>query len=184
MVRLLPVVAAVLILGGCTGSGDADAGATSITSAVEETTTTTAAPPVILDVATELDLQAGQCWAELPTPQPSTSVPQARTVAIVDCAGTNIGLAYGNGCLASESSTAQNPVVAIECPGRPEDPWPEPRDLEPAVAAACLPLFEAGVGERYATSELEAIELIPTEEMWLAGERRYVCTAQNPTSAE
>ncbi len=139
---------------------------------------------MILDIATELDLRAGQCWADLPTPQPPTSAPQSRTVAVVDCTGTNLGLAYGNGCLATEPSTAPEPVVTIACPGRPDDPWPNPRDLQPAVAAACLPLFEAGVGERYATSDLEAIELVPTEEMWLTGERRYVCTAQDPEPAE
>ncbi len=155
----------------------------STTSAVLSTTTN-AEPPLILDVATELELQAGQCWADLPTPQPPTSVPQSRTVAIVDCGGANLGVAYGNGCLASEPSTAPNPVATIPCPGRPDDPWPEERNLGPAVAAACLPLFETGVGERYATSELEAVELVPTEQMWLVGERRYVCTAQDPRSTE
>ncbi|MFW2383943.1 MAG: hypothetical protein ACN4GZ_19480 [Acidimicrobiales bacterium] len=185
MLRLLPVViACALAITACTGSEDPTAEATSTTSTTVTSTSNPPPPPIILDVATELDLQAGQCWAELPTPQPPTSVPQARTVSVVDCAGTNLGLVYGNGCLASEPSTGPNPVRAIDCPGRPEDPWPEPRDLESAVALACLPLFEAGVGERYATSDLEAIELVPTEEMWLAGERRYVCTAQIPVQSE
>jgi hypothetical protein len=185
VVRFLPfVIAAVATLSGCTGSEDAVAQNPSTTSTTAAETTTAPPPPVILDVATELDLLAGQCWADLPTPQPPTSAPQARTVAVVDCEGTNLGLVYGNGCLASEPSTAPNPVVAIDCPGRPDDPWPELRDLELAVAVACLPRFEAGVGERYATSDLEAVELVPTEEMWLAGERRYVCTAQDPAPPE
>ncbi len=172
-----------LSMSACT-SDEPEAAATTTTTPTEITTST--APARILDVGTELDLQAGQCWGELPTPQPPTTGPQARTVAIVDCAAAHIGKVYGNGCLGIEraETSATNKVVAIPCPGNPDDPWPTQRDIEPVVAAACLPLFEDGVGERYATSDLEAIELVPTEEMWLAGERRYVCTAQDPPPAE
>lgn len=171
-----------LLLGACTGSA---ATGTSLPTASPETSTTTnttpAEPTIILGVVQQLALVAGQCWGTLPTPQPSTSLPASLTVTVVECGEEVQGITYGNGCLGAEPPEAREPVITVACPGRAEDPFPGTRELERAAIAACLPLFEDGVGERYATSELEAIELVPTEEMWLIGERRYVCTAQPPT---
>lgn len=179
MGRLLsPVLAVAVLLTGCTGSGESDSG-----DGAQPTPTTTTAPPttgpaVVLAVAEELALVAGQCWGPLPTPQPETSIPASLTVAVVDCAGSHSGFAYGNGCLAAEAPDARDPVIVVACPGRADDPWPGLRALQRAAVSACLPLFEERVGERYATSDQEAVELVPTEELWAAGERRYVCTAQ------
>lgn len=177
--RCLPLLTSILFLGSCTGSDQV--AAPEITETAATSSSTTANLPVsILDVQQELALQAGQCWGALPTPQPETTLPASPIVAVVDCAGQNSGLAYGSGCVASEASESRQPVIEVPCPGRPEDSWPGDRDLRRAVVSVCLPLFEAGAGERYATSELEAAELVPTMEQWLAGERRFVCTAVPP----
>ena len=166
----------LLVLGGCTGSADEDFSGSADSTEVTAPTTTLG-PVAIVDVKQELALEAGQCWGPLPTPQPETTVPASLTVAVVECSGQNAGLAYGNGCLAANSPDDREPVQIIPCPGRPEDPWPGDRDIGRAAVSACLPLFEAGVGEQYASSSFEAIEMVPTMEQWLAGERRFVCTA-------
>ncbi len=179
MGRLLsPVLAGAILLAACTGAGESESADN-----VQPTVTTAAAPsttgpPVVLAVAEELALLAGQCWGPLPTPQPETSLPASLTVAVVDCAGAHSGFAYGNGCLAAEAPDARDPVIVVPCPGHPDDPWPGLRALQRAAVSACLPLFDEQVGERYATSDQAAVELLPTEELWALGERRYVCTAQ------
>ena len=164
----------------CTGGSTAEPTTTSAAPIAddEEIEPAITTPPVILDVAEHLALTAGQCWSQLPTPQPATSIPASETVAVVDCSGSSLGLVYSSGCLAVEPPETLEPVFATPCPGRPEDRWPGLRELRPAAAAACLPQFEAGVGERYALSDLEAVELLPTEEQWALGDRRFVCTAQ------
>lgn len=187
MLRCLSLAIGVLFtVTACTGGTSADS--TTTTTAVESDPGTTqpvaTTPPVILDVAEHLALTAGQCWSELPTPQPATSIPSSETVAVVDCAGSSLGIVYSNGCLAVEPPETREPVVATPCPGRAEDRWPGLRELRPAAVAACLPKFEGGVGERYATSELAAIELLPTEEQWALGDRRFVCIAQKMFPAE
>ncbi len=187
MIRCLSLLFGVLIAVTACSSGSS-ANSTTTTSLVSEDVETTepviTTPPVILDVAEHLALTAGQCWSELPTPQPPTSIPSSETVAVVDCAGSSVGIVYSNGCLAVEPPETREPVFATPCPGRPDDRWPGLRELRPAAVAACLPQFEGGVGERYATSELEAIELLPTEEQWALGDRRFVCIAQKILPAE
>lgn len=169
----------ILFLGACTGSDQvAPLQTTETTSATSSTTE--ALPVSILDVQQQLALQPGQCWGLLPTPQPETTLPASPMVAVVDCAGQNSGLAYGSGCVASGGLESREPVVEVPCPGQPDDSWPGDRDLRRGVVSACLPLFEAGVGDRYATSDLEAVELVPTMDQWLVGERRFVCTAVTP----
>ena len=177
--RCLALLTSILFLGACTGSDQVDPLETTETTAATSFTTE-ALPVLILDVQQELALQPGQCWGPLPTPQPDTTLPASQTVAVVDCAGQNSGLAYGSGCVASNVSESREPVVEVPCPGQTDDSWPGDRDLRRAVVSACLPLFEGGVGDRYATSELEAVELVPTMEQWLVGERRFVCTAVTP----
>ncbi len=177
--RCLALLTSILFLGACTGSDQGAPLETTETTAATSFTTETL-PVSILDVQQELALQAGQCWGPLPTPQPETTLPASPTVAVVDCAGQNSGLAYASGCVASDVSESREPVAEVPCPGQPDDSWPGDRDLRRAVVSACLPLFETGVGERYATSDLEAVELVPTMEQWLVGERRFVCTAVTP----
>ena len=186
MVRCLSLVIGVLLVGSACTGGSTAVPATTTAQTSEETAieAVVTPPPVILDVAEHLALTAGQCWSDLPTPQPATSVSASETVAVVDCGGSSLGLVYSNGCLAVEPSETLEPVVTTPCPGRPDDRWPGLRELRPAAVTACLPQFESGVGERYATSELEAIELLPTEEQWALGDRRFVCTAQKIVSSE
>ncbi|NNF53399.1 MAG: hypothetical protein HKN03_03050 [Acidimicrobiales bacterium] len=181
--RCLPLLASILFLAACTGSEQVAPPETTQTTDTSSSTTTESLPVSILDVKQELALQPGQCWGPLPTPQPETTVPASLTVAVVDCAGQHSGLAYGSGCVATNVAESREPVVEFPCPGRPEDSWPGDRDLRRAVVSACLPQFEGGVGERYATSELEAVELVPTMEQWLVGERRFVCTAITPEAS-
>ncbi len=176
MLILLVLFLGSWALAACTGSSDPESQAdTTDVDAEPPSVSTSVAPSVITDIAQELALQAGQCWTDLPTPQPSTSVPASPTIAVVDCASARLGLVYGNGCLGFPDG---NDVEVVECPGQPDDAWPSTRLIRPVVIQACLPLFEDGVGERFAVSDLAAVEWFPSEALWAQGERRFVCTAQ------
>jgi hypothetical protein len=96
-------LAAVILLQAC-GTADLKPGpSTSQTSTMVVTTTTVAAPPTTRNPRSEkwIDLQVGDCLAELPSSDPSVV-----TVTVVDCATTHAAEVYLRGPLAVNAAVA------------------------------------------------------------------------------
>ena len=53
-------------------------------------------------------------------------------------------------------------------------------DLSDYARDTCIDAFEGYVGRSYEESELDTMELYPSEESWAAGERTIVCFAISP----
>ena len=97
------LLAAVILLQAC-GTADLKPGpSTSQTSPTVITTTTVAAPPTTRNPRSEkwIDLQVGDCLAELPSSDPSVV-----TVSVVDCATTHAAEVYLRGPLAVNAAVA------------------------------------------------------------------------------
>lgn len=179
-----PLVAGLLgltfAISACT-SGDA-APTTQLTVDLNIVTTETSEapdvepdPPVVLGHQASLSLGPGQCFSDLTIDQPrrDPTSPESAWVDLVDCNGTHFGAVYAVGCLGISPEAVG--LVAVACPGSLDDQWPGKVELQRAAVRSCLPQFEAVYGETYAETELRAVELLPTEEIWLTGERRVVC---------
>ena len=96
-------LAAVILLQAC-GAADLKPGpSTSQTSTTVIRTTTLAAPPTTRNPRSEkwIDLQVGDCLAELPSSDPSVV-----TVSVVDCATTHAAEVYLRGPLAVNAAVA------------------------------------------------------------------------------
>jgi hypothetical protein len=103
--------AAVIVLTACGTTNLKPAPSTSQTSTTVITTTTaTAAPPTTRNPRSEkwIDLQVGDCLAELPSNDPSVV-----TVTVVDCATTHAAEVYLRGPLAVNAAVAD--VANQEC---------------------------------------------------------------------
>jgi hypothetical protein len=101
---------AVILLSAC-GTTDLKPGqSTSHTSTTVITTTAVAAPPTTRNPRSEkwIDLQVGDCQAELPSNDPSVV-----TVTVVDCATTHAAEVYLRGPLAVNAAVAD--VANQEC---------------------------------------------------------------------
>jgi len=61
-----------------------------------------------------------------------------------------------------------------------ESAFPGNQALREFGFAACLPEFEAYVGETYAESPLDYSFLFPSEESWVEGDRTFVCYLYSP----
>jgi hypothetical protein len=53
--------------------------------------------------------------------------------------------------------------------------FPGEDTLVEEVFETCVPLFESYVGSPYATSRLNIFPIYPTEDVWVAGDRKGVC---------
>jgi hypothetical protein len=96
-------LAAVILLQAC-GTADLEPGhSTSQPSTMVVTTTAVAAPPTTRNPRSEkwIDLQVGDCLAELPSSDPSVV-----TVTVVDCATTHAAEVYLRGPLALNDAVA------------------------------------------------------------------------------
>ncbi len=176
-----PLVACFLALGLALGACTSDntATTTELTVSVVTTETTVAPdvepdPPVLLGRKASLSLNPGECYSDLTIDQPrNAATPESPWVDVVDCNGTHFGDVYAVGCLGTDPD--EEGLVAVACPGQAEDEWPGKVELQRSSVKACLPQFEAVYSESYAETELRAVELLPTEETWLTGERRVIC---------
>lgn len=138
---------------------------------------TTTVPTTAVVVTDELGVPVTDAAGVPVTEAPATTLPESEPVAVVDCAGSQLGVVYANGCLGTAPADARVPVVEVPCPGIFEHPYPGSRQLVVAAAKFCLDRFEDAFDEPFALSELEAREWIPTEELWAIGDRRVACTA-------
>lgn len=176
-----PLVACLLTLGLALGActSDVTGTTTELTVSVVTTETTIAPeedpdPPVVRGHKASLSLNPGECYSDLTTEQPrNAATPESPWIDVVDCNGTHYGDVYAVGCLGTEPG--EEGLVAVACPGQIEDLWPGKVELQRSSVRACLGQFEAVYSESYAETELRAVELLPTEETWLAGERRVIC---------
>jgi hypothetical protein len=96
-------LAAVIVLQACGTTGLKPGPSTSQTSTTVITTTAVAAPPTARNPRSEkwIDLQVGDCLAELPSSDPSVV-----TVTVVDCATTHAAEVYLRGPLALNDAVA------------------------------------------------------------------------------
>jgi hypothetical protein len=103
-------LAAVIVLSACGTTDRTPAPSTSQTSTTAITTTAMAAPPTTRNPRSEkwIDLQVGDCLAELPSDDPSVV-----TVTVVDCATTHAVEVYLRGPLAVNAAVAD--VANREC---------------------------------------------------------------------
>jgi hypothetical protein len=103
-------LAAVIVLSACGTTDRTPAPSTSQTSTTAITTTAMAAPPKTRNPRSEkwIDLQVGDCLAELPSDDPSVV-----TVTVVDCATTHAAEVYLRGPLAVNAAVAD--VANREC---------------------------------------------------------------------
>jgi hypothetical protein len=102
---------AAVMLPGCGGTTDLKPShSTSRASTTVSTTTAVAAPPTTRNPRSEkwIDLQVGDCLAELPSIDPSVV-----TVSVVDCATTHAAEVYLRGPLAVNAAVAD--VANQEC---------------------------------------------------------------------
>lgn len=104
----------------------------------------------------------------------TTTLPRPPTVAVVDCAGTNLGEVYATFCL-GEADSDESELTSVACPGDPESVYPGDRAIRRAAARICLQRFEEAFGEDYAASVRIAQEFTPTEGVWELGDHRVVC---------
>lgn len=204
MTRLVALVAlaATCVLSACTDSGpDDDGGATSSTDAqpttteppiimalapnlglspeqcfadvplVETTTTSTSSTTQGSDGSEDPVTTIDAIDQALET---TTTLPRPPTVAVVDCAGTNLGQVYATFCL-GPTEDDESQLTSAACPGDPELSYPGDRAIRRAAARICLQRFEEAFGEDYAASERIAQEFTPTEGVWELGDHRVVC---------
>jgi hypothetical protein len=103
-------LAAVILLSACSTTDLKPAQSTSRTSTTTLTTTAVVAPPTTRNARSEkwIDLQVGDCLAELPSDDPSVV-----TVTVVDCATTHAAEVYLRGPLAVNAAVAD--VANQEC---------------------------------------------------------------------
>jgi hypothetical protein len=102
--RVATSLALVGLLPGCaTNSPESDRPSTSAASAAASTTTAVAAPPPTRNARTGkwIDLQVGDCLAQLPPTDPSVV-----TVTVVDCATAHAAEVYLRGPLAVNAAIA------------------------------------------------------------------------------
>jgi hypothetical protein len=195
------------VVAGCTPDDGRTAGATTTTTT--EATTTTTIPPLVLALSPNLDLIVDECFAEIPAPTTTTTpeeeappgegdgdvepaqptipdtlpettvIPRPPTIAIVDCAGTNVGQVYATFCLGADDERSGE-LTTVECPGDDDLEYPGDRTLRRAAARICLQRFEEQFRERYASTSRVAQEFLPTEGVWNRGDRRVVCHAHLP----
>jgi hypothetical protein len=171
------VLAIVFGLAACTS--EATPTTTELTIPIN-TTETTAAPeeeepaPVVISRKASLALAPGECYDDLTIEQPrNAAAPESPWMDVVDCNGTHYAAVFAVGCLGTSPEAEE--LIAVACPGLVEDVWPGKVELQRSTVKACLSQFEAVYDETYAETELRAVELIPTEETWLVGERRVIC---------
>jgi hypothetical protein len=179
-----PAVACILtfIFGLAACTSDTAETTTELTVSVVTTETTVAPeqepdPPVVLARKGSLSLNPGECYSDLTIDQPrKAAAPESPWVDVVDCNGTHFGDVYAVGCLGVSAEPEDGKsLVAVACPGQVEDIWPGKVELQRSSVKACLSQFEAVYSQSYAETELRAVELLPSEETWLAGERRVIC---------
>ncbi len=204
---LASLVLATACTGGDDGAEEGvDDGETTSTEDPDLTTTTD--PPIILALTPSLGLVAEQCWAEIPEasttttttltatsivtfedveptapetlPETVTTLPRPPTVAVVACDGTNAGRAFAGFCLVEDLESETDRLTGGPCDQPSELEWPGDRAVRRAAARVCLQRFEEFFGESYADSVLVAREFTPTEGVWQQGDRRVVCTVNNP----
>jgi hypothetical protein len=103
-------LAAVILLSACGATDLKPAPSTSQTSTTMLTTTAVVAPPATRNPQSEkwIDLQVGDCLAELPSEDPSVV-----TVTVVDCATTHAAEVYLRGPLAVNAAVTD--VANQEC---------------------------------------------------------------------
>jgi len=103
-------LAAVILLTACGTTNLKPTQSTSRTSTAAITTTAVATPPTTRNARSEkwIDLQVGDCLAELPSDDPSVV-----TVTVVDCASTHAAEVYLRGPLAVNAAVAD--VANQEC---------------------------------------------------------------------
>ncbi len=202
------LLALALVASACTDDGDPeDTQDDSTTSTDNVETTTTTDPPIILALTPSLGLVVDQCWAEIPeattttTTAPSTSIvtfeepeptapetlpetvptlPKPPTIAVVACEGTNNGQAFAGFCLTEDLESENDRLTGGPCDQPSDLEWPGDRAVRRAAARICLQRFEEFFDESYADSVLVAREFTPTEGVWQQGDRRVVCTVNNP----
>jgi hypothetical protein len=157
--------------------------------AVPEPTTTTTEPTTTTNSSTEGSDSADETTttvaATTEATAPPSTIPQPRTVAVVECSGTREGVVYGAMCLGSLLATDRivtepRDLGVVTCPGDSLLPWPGERTLRRAAARVCLEIFEELYGEPYALSEVATVELVPSRGVWEQGDRRVVCGADQP----
>ncbi|MFT7597173.1 MAG: hypothetical protein ACI8TP_000091 [Acidimicrobiales bacterium] len=201
------LVIPILVATSCSGSSDGSSDGNTASSSNSAATSTTELP-VILAIAPNLGLSPDQCFAEVPLAEPTTTtseavvtspdendqtttqatapdtlpetttIPRPPTVAVVDCAGTNLGQVYAVFCLGDDEDDPGN-LTSRVCPGDTELAYPGDRNIRRAAARACLQRFAEVFGEQYAASERVAQEFTPNEGVWGQGDRRVVCHASN-----
>lgn len=146
-------------------------------------TTSTTAPPTT--VAEDASTTTTEDTVPETLPPTVTSVPQAPTIGVVDCAGSHDGQAFASFCLAAETDEDGAPTGELTsgpCDGITELEWPGDRTVRRAAARICLEHFALAFDEPYEESPLTAREFTPTEGIWERGERRVVCTVDADAS--
>ena len=144
-----------------------------------ETTTTTASPTTQGSDSTEAPTTTADAIDR--ALETTTTLPRPPTVAVVDCAGTNLGQVYATFCLGAsteegvEEQEAESQLTSVACPGNTELDYPGDRAIRRAAARICLQRFEEAFGEDYAASTRIAQEFTPTEGVWELGDHRVVC---------
>jgi hypothetical protein len=66
---------------------------------------------------------------------------------------------------------------------QPGDSYPTDAEFDAIFGSLCVPAFESYVGAPYASSELYAGMITPSESSWGDGDRDYLCYLYEPTDA-
>lgn len=162
--RLVAVAVALgLVLAGCSGGDDAapDADPTT-TTAPPETTAPAGKPPGATEIGLR-DVETGQCVDPIDDP-----LVDDLAVWVVSCESPHTFEVYD--------------VITYEGEGAgPGTDFPGVATVQDWAEQACFDRFEAFVGIRWTTSELDINVWWPSEESWARADRTVICAVMSDT---
>lgn len=82
------------------------------------------------------------------------------------------------------TSLRPNDLIREVCPGNLDVPWPGNRTIVRAAARSCIEEFETVFGVDYSDSPRRSMEFVPNEALWAQGDRRVVCSIDEPPKEE
>jgi hypothetical protein len=162
--RLIAVVAALgLVLVGCSGDDGADPDPdVTTTTAPPETTAPAGKPPGATEVGLR-DIEVGQCFDTIDDP-----LVDDLAVWVLSCESMHTYEVYD--------------VIAYDGEGGgPGTDYPGVATVQDWAEQACFDRFEAFVGVRWTTSELDINVWWPSEESWARADRAVICAVMSDT---